>query len=145
MYDGGLTTSVLSDKSDGPTKFAIGDRVFVQDNTSYDIMEATITMPPTTKSKYYTVLLTDNSTSYDVDPCDIYNENDVPSSGKPSASLGFFRPDWLKQDQKIAILHDEVYKQGYLNINKENIFEFVSRDSEGRIIFTHDLADIQYS
>ena len=89
LYNGGLTTSVLSDKSDGPTKFAIGDRVFVQDNTSYDIMEATMTMPPTTKSKYYTVLLTDNSTSYDVGPCDIYNENDVPSSGKPSVSLGF--------------------------------------------------------
>ena len=32
-----------------------------------------------------------------------------------------------------------------MNINKENIFEFVSRDSEGRITFTHDLADIQYS
>ena len=93
LYDGGLTTSVLSDKPDGPTKFEIGDKVFVQDSTTYDIMEATVTMPPTTKSKYYTVLLTDDSTSHDVDPCDIYNENNVPSSGKPSASLGVFRPD----------------------------------------------------
>ena len=57
LYNGGLTTSVLSDKSDGPTKFKIGDRVFVQDSTTYDIMEATVTMPPTTKSKYYIVLL----------------------------------------------------------------------------------------
>ena len=120
---GGLTTSVPSDKSDGPTKLSIRDRVFFQDKTPYDIMEATVTMPLTAKSKYYTVLLTDDSTLHNVDPYIVYNENDVPSSGKPSASLGFFCPDWMKQDQKIAILHDKVYKQGYFNIDKENIFK----------------------
>ena len=50
LYNGGLTMSVLSDKTDSPTKFAIGDRVFVQDSKTYDIMEATVTMPPTTKN-----------------------------------------------------------------------------------------------
>ena len=49
----------------------------------------------------------------------------------------------MKQDQKIALLHDEIYKQGYLNINKDNIFEFVPQDAEGRITFTYDLVDIQ--
>ena len=90
-------------------------------------MEATLKMRPTTKSKYYTVLLTDESTSYDVDPCDIYNENKVPSSGKPSVSLGFFRPDWMKPDQKVSILHDKVYKQGYHIYNIRNIEEFTEK------------------
>ena len=43
------------------------------------------------------------------------------------------------------ILHDDLYKQGYLNINKDNLWEFVSRDLDGRITFTHSLSDIQYS
>ena len=51
----------------------------------------------------------------------------------------------MKQDQKVSLLHDEVYKQGYLHINNDQMFEFVSRDSEGRITFTYDLSDIQYS
>ena len=51
----------------------------------------------------------------------------------------------MKQDQKVLLLHDEVYKQGYLHINNDQMFEFVSRDSEDRITFTYDLSDIQYS
>ena len=47
-YDGGLTMSVLSGKDDTPTKFSICERVFVQDNKTYDILEGTVTMPPTT-------------------------------------------------------------------------------------------------
>ena len=108
-------------------------------------MEATVTMPPTTKSKHYTVILIDDSTSHDVDPCNVCSKNNVSSSGKPSASLGLFCPDWMKQEQKIAILHDKVYEQGYLHIYKENMFEFVSRDSDGGITFTYDLTNMQYS
>ena len=36
-YDGRLTTSVFSEKSDAPTKFNIGEKVFVQDSELYDI------------------------------------------------------------------------------------------------------------
>ena len=75
----------------------------------------------------------------------MYDENSVPLTGKPSDSLGFFRPEWLKQDQKVSLLHDEVYKQGYLNINKDNLWEFVSRDTDGRITFTYNIPDIQHS
>ena len=47
LFDAGLTISTLSNKSEGPT---IGDCVFVQDKTSYDIIEATMIMPPATKA-----------------------------------------------------------------------------------------------
>ena len=75
----------------------------------------------------------------------VYDENSVPSIGKPLDSLGFFCPDWLKQNQKVSILYDEVYKQGYLNINKDNLWGFVSRNPDGQITFTYDILDIQYS
>ena len=42
-------------------------------------------------------------------------------------------------------MHDEVYKQGYLNINKNNLWEFVSCNPDGQITFTYDLSDIQYT
>ena len=60
-YDGGLTTSVLSEKSDAPTKFLIGKQVFVQDNETHDILEGIVIMPPTTKSKFYTIELSDDA------------------------------------------------------------------------------------
>ena len=59
--------------------------------------------------------------------------------------MGFFCPDWLQRDQKITLLHDNAYKQGYLNINDDNLWEFVMRDKEGQITFHTDLSDIQYS
>ena len=60
----------------------------------YDISEGTVTMPPTTQNKYYTITLVDDSSVHDVVPSDLYDENNVPSAGKPSASLGFFQLDW---------------------------------------------------
>ena len=144
-YDGGLTTSVLSDKPDGPTKFSIGERVFVQCQETFDIMEATVTTPPTTKSKFYSVMLSDDSSVHDVEPENVYSEHDAPASGKPSASLGFFRPDWLKQDQKVTLLQDDIYRCGYLSINNDNLWEFVTRDAEGQVLSKSDISDIQYS
>ena len=82
--------SVLSRKDDTPTKFSIGDCVFMQDNKTYDILEGTVTMPPTTQNKYYNITLVDDSSVHDVAPSNLCNENDVPSAGRPSASLGFF-------------------------------------------------------
>ena len=145
QYDGGLITSVLSEKTDAPTKFNISEKVFVQDSETYDILEGNVIMPPTTKCKFYTIELLDESLIHDVPPSNVYDENNVPSTGKPWDSLGFFRPYWLKQNQEVSILHDEVYKQGYLNINKDNSWEFISRNPDGQITFTYDLSDIQYS
>ena len=140
QYDEGLTMSVLSGKDDTSTKFNISDCVFMQDNQIYDILEGTVMMPPTTQNKYYTIMLVDN-----LAPSDLYDANYVPSAGKPSTSLRFFQPDWLKQVQKVKILHNDLYKQGFLNINKNNPWEFISWDPDGKITFTHPLSDIQYS
>ena len=38
-YDGGLVTSVLSNKDNKPVKFDIDERVFIQCQESYDILE----------------------------------------------------------------------------------------------------------
>ena len=93
QYDGGLTTSVLFEKSDAPTKFNIGEMLFVQDSKTYDILEGIVMMPPTTKSKFYTIELSDDSLIHNVPPSNVYDEINVPSTGKPSDSLGFFRPE----------------------------------------------------
>ena len=42
-------------------------------------------------------------------------------------------------------MYDEVYKQGNLNINKENLLEFISRNPNGQITFTYHISDIQNS
>ena len=94
-YDGGLVTSVISNGNDGPSKFDIDESVFVQCQDTFDIFPATITMPPTSQTKCYTVEL-DDGTNMDVLPKDIYTEDTVPASGKPSISMGFFCPKWLK-------------------------------------------------
>ena len=57
-------------------------------------------MPPTTQNKYYTITLVDDSLAHNVSLSDLYGANDVPSAEKPSASLDFFWPEWLKQGQK---------------------------------------------
>ena len=126
-------------------KLNIGDRAFMQDNQTYNILEGTVTMSPTTQNKYYTITLVDDSSVHNVAPFDLYDKNDIPSAGKPSASLGFFRPHWLKQGQKVTILHNDLYKQRSLNINKDNLWEFVSRNPDGRITFTCSFSNIQYS
>ena len=78
-------------------------------------------------------------------PSDLYGANDVSSVGKLSISLGFFCPDWMKQGQKVMLLHDDVCKQGFLNIDKNSMWEFVSCDADGRISFSYSLADLQFS
>ena len=37
IYDGGLTTKVISDKKDRPTKFTVDQLVFIQCKKTYDI------------------------------------------------------------------------------------------------------------
>lgn len=73
----------------------------------------------------------------------VFNKHNVPSSGKPSDTLKFFCPDWLRRDQKVILFHDEVFKQGYLSLDENNVWEFVTRDSEGKVINIQYLWKIQ--
>ena len=143
QYDGGLTTSVISNSS-SPTKFDIHEKVYIQCQESYDILEATVVTPPTSKSNYYTVKL-DDSSNLDVQQEHMFTEHNIPASGKPSLALDFLRPKWLKQDQPVTMLLEDVYRQGYLSIGTRNTWEFVTRDREGKIIMSADIADIAYS
>ena len=70
-------------------KFDIDEHVFIQCQESYDILEGTIVTPPTSKSNFYTVRMT-NGEQMNVKTEDIYTEHTVPVSGKPSVLLGFF-------------------------------------------------------
>ena len=70
-YDEGPTMSVLFGKNDTPTKFNFGDCVFMQDNQTYGILEGTVTMPPTTQNKYYTITLGNDFSVHNVAPSDL--------------------------------------------------------------------------
>ena len=59
--------------------------------------------------------------------------------------LAFFCPEWLKQDQKVTILKDDIYKKGHLNINKDGIWEIVTYGDDDRISYTSSLLDLQYT
>ena len=76
QYDGRLPMSVLSGKDNTPTKFSIGDRVFMQDNKTYDILKGTVTTSTTTQNKCYTITLIDDPSVRDMAPSDLYNAND---------------------------------------------------------------------
>ena len=60
-------------------------------------------------------------------------------------SLAFFCPKWVKQDQKVTILKDDVYKKGHLNINNNGHWEFVTYDAHDRISYKSSLSDLQYT
>ena len=42
-------------------------------------------------------------------------------------------PSWIRQDARITLLKDGKYKQGYLALDLDNDWEFVSRDNDGNI------------
>ena len=86
-----------------------------------------------------------NGEEMNVKSKDIYTEHKVPVSGKPSVPLGFFAPEWLKQDQKVTLLHQDVYRQGYLLIGKENLWNFLVRDQDRNNVVTVPIANIAYS
>ena len=76
--------------------------------------------PPTSKLNFYTIKM-GKGDEMNVEAKDIYTEHSVPASGKPSISLGFFAPKWLKQDQKVTLLQRDVYRRGYLLIGKDKL------------------------
>lgn len=127
FYDLGLKTSVISKHKDNRTKFNIEKSSFVQDQTIYNIFEATIVVPLISRSKFYTIKLTKYSTLF---------------SDKPSIKMGFFCPDWLKHDQKVTLLHDNVYHKEYLNLNNDNLLEFFSHDANRNITLQADISDL---
>ena len=91
VYNGGLITSALSSKANGPSKYDMGETVYVQDEVTNDVSQGTVLTPPIRPTKVYTIVFEDG-TEQDVKPENIYNEHNVPSNGKPSVSLGFFKP-----------------------------------------------------
>ena len=143
-YDGRLVTLVILNENDGPSKFDIDKSVFVHCQDTFDIFPATITIPPTSQTKCYTIKL-DDGTQMDVLLKDIYTEDTAPASGKPSISMGFFFPEWLKRDQKVTLLQNDVYKQGLLDFNDHNLWEFITRDIDSNITSRADLLDLQYT
>lgn len=56
----------------------------------------------------------DNGTNKEILPIYIHTKDIVPSSRKPSISMGSFCPELLKRDQKVTLLQNEIYKHGFL-------------------------------
>ena len=81
---------------------------------------------------------TKNGDKIDVKQQHLYNSNSAPASGKPSASLGFFSPKWMKQDQKITLLHYNKYQKDYLSLDNNNSWKFVTQGCDEQI--THLLS-----
>ena len=111
-YDGGLTMSVLSGGNTSLPKFNAGDAVFIQCQETFDILDVKVTMVSTSKTKKYTIQLQNKST-INIDPDHIFDEHNDPLPGTPSMSLAFFCPKKMKQDQKVTILKNGVYKKGH--------------------------------
>ena len=76
---------------------------------------------------------------------DIYTEHMVPASRKPSVLLEFFILEWFKQDQKLTLLHWNLYRQGYLLIGIKNLWDFVTRDWDRNNVVIVPIANIAYS
>ena len=116
----------------------------MQDNQTYDVFEGTVTIPTTTQNKYYTIMLIDDSSVHNVAPSNLYDEKDVPSADKPSASSDYIvstHPHTLFT----LIMECQVIQQAiYINIIKnqpwpqhiENSLEIPFDNSLGRASLT---------
>ena len=129
MYDGGLSTAVLSSRDKSPSKFNVGDSVYVRLEDNGDVVTGTVETPPTSMSDYYTVRL-ETDVLANVKDANIFFEEAAPA-GTPSIALGFFTPEWLKKGCQVTLLHHDAYKRGYLELDAENDWEFVTRNREG--------------
>ena len=84
--------SVMLNQENGLLQYNVGESVFVQCQDTFDIHPATIKIPSTSRSKFYTIELEDGSTE-DVDGKDIHTKHMIPMSGEPTMSMGFFFPN----------------------------------------------------
>ena len=73
-------------------KFNAGGGAFIQCQETFDIIDATVTMVPTSKTKKHTLQLQNKSTR-NIDPDHICDKNNAPAPRTPSMSLAFFRPE----------------------------------------------------
>ena len=85
--------------------------------------------PRTSISDYYTIRL-ETDVLANVKDVNIFFEERAPV-GTPSIALGFFTPEWLKKGCQVTLLHNDVYKRGYFELDAENDWEFVTRNREG--------------
>ena len=69
----------------------------------------------------------------------------VPASYKPPVKLGFLLLVLLKQDQKVTLLHRDMYGRGYISIGKSNLWEFLVCNRDGNDITFFPIANIAYS
>jgi hypothetical protein len=144
-YDGGLTTSVVSGRDDSPNTYVIGETVYVQQRDSDNILSGIVVTPPTTLTKMYTIEC-DDGNAIDADPNDLFIDGSTATKGRvPSVSLGFFQPEWMSQDTRVTLLFDDNYCRGYLNLDSDNDWEFVTLDNQGTIAKRVPLPDLQYS
>lgn len=117
----------------------MGKTVYVYDSTN-DLVSGIITTPPSSLSNFYTVELEDGSTLNAVGK-DICTKFTVSAGGIASESLGFFAPDWLQQDAKVTYLVGAEYKRGFLSLDKDCLWEFVTRGHDGKIVERVPLPD----
>ena len=132
LYDGGLSTSVLSSQDKPPNKFNVGDTVYVRLEDESDVVTGIVETPPTSMSDYYTIRL-EHGVLVHVKDADVFFEEAAPVV-TPSISLGFFTPELLKKGCQVTLLHDDLYKRGYLELDADNDWEFVTRNIEGQIV-----------
>ena len=104
-----------------------------------------MTDSPTETTKSCTVKLVDEDESVHILPEHIFNEHNVSATGIPSDSLKFFRPDWLQQGQKVAPLKADDHQHGHLPLSDGNLWEFVTRGTEGSVKETVGIRDAQHS
>ena len=57
--------------------------------------------------------------------------------------MGFFCPERFKSNQKVTLLQNDVYKQGFLDFNDNNLWEFVMHDTDGNVTSRANLLDLQ--
>ena len=143
IYDGGLTTSVLSNEGSIPCKYSIGEMNYVRSNGTDNTDQGTIVTPSTSLTNQYTVKLASGKL-INVPTEDIYPEGANPEA-TPSVALGFFTPDWLKQDCKVTMLHEGMYERGYLTLDEDNDWEFTTRDRRGTVTEKVPILDLNYS
>jgi len=90
----------------------------VKTNGTDNIEKGTIIAFRTSTTPKYSILL-ENGKPINAEPNDILPEGTSPDI-TPSIALGFFTPDWLKQDYKVTLLHKDKYKRGYLILDADN-------------------------
>jgi len=106
LYDGGLSTAVLSSWNLSPSKFNVGNSVYVRLEDNGNVATGIVETPPTSMSDYYTVWL-ETDVQANAKDANIFFEEASPV-GTPSVALGFSTPEWLKKGCQVTLLHNDI-------------------------------------